>query len=108
MEQDFDHEGLRPLLNEVQAAPLLGLAVGTLRQERRRHRLGIPFLKIGTAVRYDPAELKRWIDEQRRVPRSVPVRRPRAGRPTRAEELEAAELGLTVPELRARKAGGER
>lgn len=85
----------------------MGIAAKTLRNDRWSKRMGVPFIEVGSAIRYDPADLRSWIDDRRRTPRAAPPRRPRAGRPTRAEQVEAAERGITVPALRARKAGGE-
>ena len=57
-------EGLT-LVNEVQAARMLGLSVKTLRRWRWA---GKPpsFVKIGSAVRYDPEVLRDLIDAGRR------------------------------------------
>jgi len=54
------------LLNEHKAAQALGLKVATLRRWRWA---GKPprFLKIGSAVRYDPAELSVFIEAARRT-----------------------------------------
>jgi predicted DNA-binding transcriptional regulator AlpA len=54
------------LLNERETANLLGLKVETLRRWRWA---GKPprFLKIGSAVRYEPAELAVFIEEARRT-----------------------------------------
>ena len=54
------------LLNEHEAAEALGLKVATLRRWRWA---GKPprFLKIGSAVRYDPAELASFIEAARRT-----------------------------------------
>ncbi len=54
------------LLNEHEAAQALGLKVATLRRWRWA---GKPprFLKIGSAVRYDPAELTSLIEGARRT-----------------------------------------
>ncbi len=54
------------LLNEHQAAYALGLKVATLRRWRWA---GKPprFLKIGSAVRYDPVELASFIEAARRT-----------------------------------------
>ena len=53
------------LVNEVQAARMLGLSVKTLRRWRWA---GKPpsFVKIGSAVRYDPEVLRDLIDGGRR------------------------------------------
>ncbi len=55
-----------PLLTETEAAALLGLKVATLRRWRWAGK-GPRFLKIGGAVRYDPADLEAFIDEARRT-----------------------------------------
>lgn len=56
----------RRLLKEQEAADCLGLSVKTLRRWRWA---GKPpkFVKIGSAVRYEPAELQRLIDAGRRT-----------------------------------------
>ena len=53
------------LINEHEAAEALGLKVTTLRRWRWA---GKPpgFLKIGSAVRYDPAELASFVEAPRR------------------------------------------
>ena len=59
------------LLNESAAATLLGLSVKTLRRWRWA---GKPprFIKIGAAVRYDPADLTAFIEAGRRQSTSDP------------------------------------
>ena len=54
------------LVNEHEAARILGLSVKTLRRWRWA---GKPpgFIKIGYAVRYDPVVLATFIDESRRT-----------------------------------------
>lgn len=53
------------LLTEHEAAELLALRVATLRRWRWAGR-GPRFAKIGAAVRYDPAELRAFIEAQTR------------------------------------------
>jgi hypothetical protein len=53
------------LLNERQASELLNVKVATLRRWRWAGK-GPAFLKIGGAVRYDPAELDRFVASARR------------------------------------------
>ncbi len=53
------------LKNEVEAAALLNIAVPTLRRWRWSGD-GPRFAKIGRAVRYDPAELRAYIERQTR------------------------------------------
>ena len=54
------------MVNEYEAARVLGLSVKTLRRWRWA---GKPpsFVKIGSAVRYEPAELQALIDAGRRT-----------------------------------------
>ena len=53
------------LLNEADAARRLGLAVATLRRWRWSGKPPL-FVKIGAAVRYDPADLEAFISAGRR------------------------------------------
>ncbi len=54
------------LINEHEAAGILGLSVKTLRRWRWAGRPP-RFLKIGSAVRYDPVELATFIEAARRT-----------------------------------------
>ena len=54
------------LVNEYEAARLLGLSVKTLRRWRWAGK-GPNFVKIESAVRYEPAELQALIDAGRRT-----------------------------------------
>ena len=54
------------LMNEHEAAEALGLKVATLRRWRWAGK-SLRFLKIGSAVRYDPAELAAFIEGARRT-----------------------------------------
>ncbi len=54
------------LINEHEAARILGLSVKTLRRWRWAGKPP-PFLKIGAAVRYEPAELAALIEAARRT-----------------------------------------
>ena len=53
------------LLNETEAAAVLNLAVPTLRRWRWSGH-GPRYAKIGRAVRYDPAELRAYIEQSMR------------------------------------------
>jgi predicted DNA-binding transcriptional regulator AlpA len=53
------------LLTECEASAALGLSVRTLQKWRLCGR-GPRFLKLGSAVRYDPADLDRFIELARR------------------------------------------
>ena len=49
------------MLNEVEAAEMLGLRPGTLNVWRSTRRVNIPFVKIGRAVRYRMSDLHDFI-----------------------------------------------
>jgi predicted DNA-binding transcriptional regulator AlpA len=57
-------------LNEVQVANLTGRALSTLRNERARG-LGIPYIKIGRSVRYDLADVIRFMESHKIMTQSV-------------------------------------
>ena len=52
---------LPDLLSPEDVAEITGLARDTLAQWRSQKR-GIPYLKIGRAVRYDPAEVQVYLE----------------------------------------------
>jgi len=54
-----------PLIDEREAAHLLGLKVSTLRRWRWQGR-ELEFFKIGHAVRYDPDVVNAYIEARRR------------------------------------------
>lgn len=51
----------KKLLTADEVAALTGLAVETLSQWRSQGR-GLPYLKIGRAVRYDPSEVEAYLE----------------------------------------------
>jgi predicted DNA-binding transcriptional regulator AlpA len=55
-----------PLLQEIAAAKLLGLSVGTLRNWRSQRR-GPPWIKMGRSVRYGIADLEKYLAACRRT-----------------------------------------
>ncbi len=55
---------LQKLLTEQEVASLTGISKPTLRRWRRLGS-GPPFLRLGGLVRYDPAELRRWLKASR-------------------------------------------
>lgn len=59
------------LVTEHEASVILGLSVRTL-QKWRLQGNGPRFVKLGHAVRYDPAELEHYIDHARRRSTSDP------------------------------------
>ena len=52
---------LEPLLTEQDAARVLNAHPGTLRNWRSKNK-GPPWVAVGTAVRYAPEALRRYID----------------------------------------------
>jgi hypothetical protein len=56
---------LRPLLTEKAAAALLAVSPRTLQSWRVKGG-GPKYLKIRTAIRYDPAELAAWVADLNR------------------------------------------
>jgi len=52
---------LQDLLTSDRVAEITGLSSETLAQWRSQRR-GIPYLKIGRAVRYDPAEVRTYLE----------------------------------------------
>lgn len=69
-EHDANHQTHR-LIKEREAAHILNLKVSTLRRWRWAGR-GPRFLKLGGAVRYDPADLSTYIQSRRRASTSDP------------------------------------
>jgi predicted DNA-binding transcriptional regulator AlpA len=61
------------LLNEREAAQLLAMSIHFLRRDRiSRSSVGIPYIRIGTAVRYRRVDLEEWIGRQIQVQPSGP------------------------------------
>jgi hypothetical protein len=52
------------LLDDKQAAEILGVSPGTLSVWRCVRRYPLPFVKIGKAVRYRLCDLERFIEER--------------------------------------------
>jgi excisionase family DNA binding protein len=93
------------LLNEKEAAELLSISTHFLRRDRiSLDSAGIPFIKVGTAVRYCRADLMKWIEDQASKRAQPKVARPpietqagkrRRGRPTKAEQVVRGNLTIT-------------
>jgi len=49
------------LLTDKEAATFLGLKPNTLATWRCSSRYGLPFVKVGKAVRYRMADLEKWL-----------------------------------------------
>lgn len=52
-----------PWLNEKAVAAITGLSVHTLRAHRQHHR-GIPYAKVGRAVRYSASEVQAYMNSR--------------------------------------------
>lgn len=50
-----------PLITDVEAAPLVGLALQTIRNDRINRRFGIPFYRLGKSIRYKRSDLEAWV-----------------------------------------------
>lgn len=55
------------LLDEKEAAEILGVTPGTLQVWRPTGRYAIPFIKVGRLVKYRPSALEEWIESRTRV-----------------------------------------
>lgn len=62
---------LEALLTTEQAAAVLAVAPGSLANDRASAELGVPFVKIGSAVRYRAADLREFIDARVSRPAKV-------------------------------------
>lgn len=84
---------LEQLLNDIEAAAILGVSPVTLRKDRSKHGLGIPVIKIGKSVRYSPTELQKWVECQKQThiiaPKLIKAvdEGKRRGRPTKASQI---------------------
>ena len=64
------------LLTDAEVRDLLGVSRTTV--WRLRTRKGLPFLRIGSEIRYDPDALQSWVEQQSRgTPRQVCLDEPR-------------------------------
>lgn len=62
------------LLNEKDAAELLGMSTHFLRRDRISDcPVGIPFIRVGGAVRYRRIDLEGWVIEQTKKPSRLPM-----------------------------------
>jgi excisionase family DNA binding protein len=52
------------LLNEQQAAKILGVSVSFLQNDRVTRRHAIPYIKVGRLVRYRRPVLERWLESR--------------------------------------------
>jgi len=63
-EKTIETTTLEKLLSETEVASLTGRSKGSLRRDRLLGR-GIPYLKIQHLVKYDPADVRRYLESCR-------------------------------------------
>ena len=61
----------RQAFTEAEAAKFLGVAKGTLQVWRSTGRQKIPYLKLGSLVKYFQSDLEEWIESQMRTKSST-------------------------------------
>ncbi|MBI5178155.1 MAG: helix-turn-helix domain-containing protein [Nitrospinae bacterium] len=59
------------LLKEGDVATILGISPLTLRNERSRGKISIPYVRIGRLIRYRIEDLNSFIEQNRKVPMEV-------------------------------------
>lgn len=94
------------VLFELEASSHLKISPTSLRRDRVDGRLGgIPFVRLGGRIVYLREALDEWLAaKQQRVVAVVKEKKEdvaRRGRPTKAEQIEAARRGISVRELRS-------
>src|SRR5215471_5915822 len=100
-------EPISGAVSEHVAARRLGVSLNMLRRDRRTGKRGIPFIKIGEGkrglVRYDLADLERWVEEKKRIGRAPAQVKPPVSEPTVTEppDREQPPALVTQPETRA-------
>jgi excisionase family DNA binding protein len=52
------------LLTPVEAAQYLQLKVETLATWRANHRYDLPYVRVGTAIRYRLSDLQKWLESR--------------------------------------------
>lgn len=52
------------LIDEFEAAKFLSLSLSTLRKDRSKPGIKLPYLRVGRAVRYLRSELEAWVRSQ--------------------------------------------
>ncbi len=87
------------LLNENDAAELLSMSIHFLRRDRiSEHSVGIPFIRIGGAIRYPRARLEEWVMAELKkmslpsipvvvIPSPSPIEKRRPGRPKKCARV---------------------
>lgn len=58
---------IEQLLGEPEASTFIGVKPGTLSVWRSTGRYSIPFIKVGSKVKYRVSDLAKWLDERTRT-----------------------------------------
>jgi hypothetical protein len=91
------------LLTEKEAAELLSMSTHFLRRDRiTPHGVGVPFIRIGGAVRYQRGALEIWINcraektEQNYLMSEAPVKKRGRGRPMKHKTANARNMSACL------------
>lgn len=60
----MEGERMNVYLNNKQAAEFLGVTEGTLAVWRTTRRYAIPYVKVGSLIRYKKADLEQWLEQR--------------------------------------------
>ena len=60
----MEGERMNFYLNNKQAAEFLGVTEGTLAVWRTTRRYAIPYVKVGSLIRYKKADLEQWLEQR--------------------------------------------
>lgn len=96
-------------MSSKEAAQYLRVSESWLRHDRYQGHWGLRFYRLGGRVLYRVQDLEEYLQQRALVPEksSRPAAaQVRKGRSTKTEQFEARRQGISVAELRRRKAGG--
>ena len=57
----------RKLITDIELAEIIRRSVQTIRNDRHKGR-GLPYIKIGRSIRYNLADVERYLDSHRVTP----------------------------------------
>jgi hypothetical protein len=66
-----DVETVSPLLTVAEAAQLVRASPRRLTDRAWRQRVGLCAIRVGGALRFDPSDVARWLEDRRESPRAV-------------------------------------
>lgn len=62
----MDKKAIEQLLGEPEASAFIGVKPGTLSVWRSTGRYLIPYIKVGSRVKYRESDLNKWLEERTR------------------------------------------